>query len=114
MSYLDKNPNVIQWASEEFFVPYKSPIDGKIHRYFPDFWVKKKNQQGIEEVIVIEVKPKTQTIPPTPKKQITKAYLMEVQTWGINQAKWESANKYCIARGWKFMLATEKELGIKV
>ena len=45
MTYLDRNPNVIQWASEEFFVPYKSPIDGKVHRYFPDFWVKKKNTQ---------------------------------------------------------------------
>ena len=46
MTYLDRNPKVVQWASEEFFVPYKSPIDGKVHRYFPDFWVKKKNKEG--------------------------------------------------------------------
>ncbi len=114
MTYLDRNPNVIQWASEEFFVPYKSPIDGKVHRYFPDFWVKKKNTQGIVETVVIEVKPKTQTIPPTPKKQITKRYLYEVQTWGINQAKWEAANKYCTNKDWKFIIMTEKELGIIV
>ena len=114
MTYLDKNPNVLQWASEEFFVPYRSPIDGKIDRYFPDFWIKKRSQQGIEEVVVIEVKPLTQTTPPVPKKQITKAYITEVQTWGINQAKWESADKYCKSKGWKFMLMTEKELGIKV
>lgn len=114
MSYLDKNPNVIQWASEEFFVPYTSPIDGRIHRYFPDFWVKKQNQQGVEEVLVIEVKPHIQTIPPVPKKQVTKAYITEVQTWGINQAKWKSADKYCNVKGWKFMIMTEKELGIKV
>jgi len=114
MSYLDKNPNVIQWASEEFFVPYTSPIYGRIHRYFPDFWVKKRNQQGVEEVLVIEVKPRIQTLPPTPKKQVTKAYITEVQTWGINQAKWKSADKYCNAKGWKFMIMTEKELGIKV
>ena len=112
MTYLDRNPNVVQWASEEFFVPYKSPIDGKVHRYFPDFWVKKKNKEGIIETIVIEVKPKSQTIAPIPKTQINKQYLYEVQTWGINQAKWEAANKYCSSREWKFMIVTEKELGI--
>jgi hypothetical protein len=112
MSYLDKNPNVIQWASEEFFVPYKSPIDGKLHRYFPDFWVKKKNKEGIEETLVIEVKPKSQTIPPTPQTSITKQYLYEVQTWAINQAKWDAAHKYCFNKDWKFLIVTEKELGI--
>jgi len=113
MNFLDRNPNVIQWASEEFFVPYKSPIDGKIHRYFPDFWVKKKNNQGITETIVIEVKPKNQTIPPVVRSQINKQYLYEVQTWGINTAKWEAAEKYCLEKSWKFMIVTEKELGIK-
>ena len=113
MNFLDRNPNVIQWASEEFFVPYKSPIDGKIHRYFPDFWVKKKNNQGITETIVIEVKPKNQTIPPVVRTQINKQYLYEVQTWGINTAKWEAAEKYCLEKSWKFMIVTEKELGIK-
>ena len=114
MNFLDKNPNVLEWASEEFYIPYKSPIDGKVHRYFPDFWMKKRNQEGIIETIVVEVKPYVQTIAPVPKKQITKRYITEVQTWGINQAKWESANKYCMAKGWKFLIASEKELGIKL
>lgn len=114
MTYLDKNQNVIEWASEEFFVPYKSPIDGHLHRYFPDFWVKKRNAEGIIETIVIEVKPRSQTIPPIPQKHITKNYLYEVKTWGVNQAKWEAAHKYCSNKGWKFMLVTEKELGIIV
>jgi len=114
MAYLDKNTNVLEWASEEFFVPYLSPIDGKVHRYFPDFWIKKINKEGLIETIVIEVKPKTQTIPPVPQKNITKRYLYEVQTWGVNQAKWEAANKYCSNKNWKFLIATEKELGIIV
>ena len=114
MMFLDKNPNVLEWASEEFFIPYKSPLDGKIHRYFPDFWIKKKNREGMIETVVIEVKPGKQTIPPKPQKAITKQYLREVQTWGLNQAKWESANKYCNAKGWKFVIATEKELGIRI
>jgi len=114
MSYLDKNSNVLEWASEEFFIPYKSPIDGKVHRYFPDFWIKKVNKEGLTEVIVIEVKPQKQTVPPTPQKNITKRYLYEVHTWGVNQAKWEAANKYCANKSWKFLIATEKELGIIV
>lgn len=113
MMYLDRNPNVLEWASEEFFVPYKSPLDGKIHRYFPDFWVKKRNSEGIIETIVIEVKPKNQTIPPNPQKNMSKKYLYEVKEWGKNQAKWEAANKYCKQKGWKFLIVTEKELGIR-
>lgn len=114
LMFLDTNPNVIEYASEEFYIPYKSPIDGKVHRYFPDFWIKKRNTQGIIEVVVVEIKPLRQTIPPVPKKQITKQYINEVRTWGINQAKWQAANKYCESKGWKFMTMTEKDLGIKV
>ena len=28
MVYFDLNLNVLEWQSEEFFIPYKSPIDG--------------------------------------------------------------------------------------
>ena len=114
MKYLDSHNDVLYWASEEFSIPYRSPIDGRMHRYFPDFWVKKKNSQGIIETIVIEVKPKKQTVPTTPKSQVTKQYLYEVKEWGRNQAKWEAANKYCKQKGWKFLIVTEKELGIRL
>ena len=114
MTYLDKNPNVLKWASEEFFIPYKSPIDGKVHRYFPDFWVEKINKEGIKEVVVIEVKPAVQTKPPVIKEKIDKRYINEVATWGVNQAKWESARMFCESKGWEFVIMTEKELGIKL
>ena len=42
MDFLDRNPDIISWASEELIIPYKSPADGKWHRYFPDFLVKVK------------------------------------------------------------------------
>ena len=35
MKDLDLNVNVVEWASEEIVIPYRSPIDGKMHRYFP-------------------------------------------------------------------------------
>jgi len=112
MAYLDSHPDVVQWASEEFFIPYLSPIDNKVHKYFPDFWVKKKNRNGILEVNVIEIKPLKQTSPPKKQKRMTKTYLNEVKTWGINNAKWEAAKDFCQDRKWTFQIFSEKELGI--
>lgn len=113
MSYLDSHPDVIEWASEEFSIPYLSPIDNRVHKYFPDFWVKKRGRDGLMETVVIEIKPKNQTQPPKPRTKITKNYLHEVKTWGINSSKWEYATKFCEERKWKFQILTENELGIK-
>ena len=113
MRYLDSHSDVIKWASEEFSIPYVSPIDGKVHRYFPDFLVKKRNINQTIETVVIEVKPKIQTTAPTVQKKANKRYIREVYTWGVNSAKWEAAKRYCDYREWKFVIMTEHELGIK-
>lgn len=113
MIYLDGHPDIIQWASEELIIPYRSPIDGKIHRYFPDFYVKKRNKEGSIESVVIEVKPLVQSKPPKVQSKPTKKYIREVATYGVNQAKWRAAKEFCEDRNWKFMVMTEKELGIK-
>ena len=63
MRYLDGNDSILKWSSEEIIIPYRSPIDGKVHRYFPDFWV--KTSQG---ETLIEIKPKIQTKPPKPNQ----------------------------------------------
>jgi hypothetical protein len=107
MSWLDKNPDIVSWGSEELTIPYRSPVDGKYHRYFPDFIVKTKNK-----TMIIEVKPERETKEPKPKKRITKQYLQEVMTYGINQSKWKAAEEYCLDRGWEFKVITEKHLGI--
>jgi hypothetical protein len=115
MSYLDGHPDVIQWSSEEIVIPYRSPVDGKIHRYFPDFYVKRRNTLGIEESVIIEVKPYIQVREPQPLLKgvkPTRKYLREIQTWGINSAKWSAAEQYCKQREWKFQIITEKDLGI--
>lgn len=113
MIHLDSHPDVIQWSSEEFCIPYRSPIDGKVHRYFPDFFVKKRNPEGVIESLVIEVKPLKQVIAPKVQSKPTRKYLKEVQTYGINSAKWKAATDFCESRKWKFVIMTEKELGIK-
>lgn len=112
MVWLDTHPDIIQWGSEEIVIPYRSPIDNKIHRYFPDFFVRKRDRSGKIENVVIEIKPYNQTMPPKTQQKRTKKYINEVYTWGVNSSKWEAANEYCKDRNWKFIVMTEKDLGI--
>ena len=79
MVYCDKNTSVIEWGSEEIIIPYRSPKDGRIHRYFPDFYMKVKQKNGTTKKFVIEVKPKAQCKEPVknPKRR-TKKWLNEV------------------------------------
>jgi hypothetical protein len=113
MVYLDENKSIIQWSSEEIAIPYRSPIDNRIHRYFPDFYIKAIDKNGNITEQLLEVKPKKETREPAKKKRITKQYITEVTTWGKNQAKWKAAEEYCLDRGWQFKLITEDHLGIK-
>ncbi len=112
MNWLDKNPGIVKWASEEVAIPYYSPVDNKWHRYFPDFIVKVKTQDGKTKTMMLEIKPKKQTQPPEKQKRVTKRYITEVATWGVNQAKWKSAIEYCKDRGWEFKILTEDHLGL--
>jgi hypothetical protein len=112
MAYLDTAPHVVAWGSEEVVIPYKSPVDGKFHRYFTDFIVKSRTKDGKLKTMLIEIKPKKQTLPPEPQKRKTKQYINEVVTWGVNCAKWQAANEYCLDKGWEFKILTEQELNI--
>ena len=113
MEYCDLTENISQWQSEEFWIPYKSPLDNKIHRYFPDFFIKYRDALGKMRNVVIEVKPAKQLKMPkkNPKKR-TKSWAYEVQTYVLNQAKWKAAESYCADRKYEFKIMTEKELGI--
>ena len=110
---LDADPNIVRWASEEFSIPYFSPVDKTWHRYFPDFIIKAKSKDGNTKTIVVEVKPYQQTIPPQYGQKPTRRYLNEIMTWGVNEAKWKAANEFCLDRGWTFQIITEKDLNIK-
>lgn len=112
MDWLDRNSDIVAWASEELTVPYKSPVDGRFHRYFPDFIVKVRTRDGSSKTMMLEVKPKHQTQPPEPQQRKTKRYINEVVTYGVNQAKWKAATEYCLDRGWEFKILTEDHLGL--
>ena len=107
MVWCDKNENILEWGSEEIVIPYVSPVDGKRHKYYPDFYVKIKGKK-----YMVEVKPFKQTKEPKTQKKITKRYVSEVLTWAVNKAKWNAAEEVCQDNGYKFMIITEKELGV--
>ena len=108
--YCDTNENIIEYASEELALPYRSPIDNKIHRYFPDFYIKVKESTGQIKKYLIEIKPKKQTIEPIPQKRKTKGYIYEVYEYAKNQAKWKAAQEFCEDRQWEFKVLTEDDL----
>ena len=110
--WMDDNPSVLEWASEECVIPYKSPVDLKLHRYFPDIWAKVLGVDGRTKTYLLEIKPEAQANEPKVKKRITKQYINEVCTYAINQAKWKAARSYCLDRKWEFKVLTEKDLGI--
>lgn len=112
MQKLDNHPDVLEWSSEEINIKYRSPIDNKIHRYFPDFYMKRRSQDGKIQSFLIEVKPKVQTRPPKVQTKATRKYINEVATWGVNSAKWTMAEEFCKDRGWTFMIITEDDLGL--
>ena len=112
LNYCDKNESIIEYASEEIVIPYRSPIDNKIHRYFVDFYVKIKDKSGNIAKYLIEIKPKKQTLPPKISTRKTKYYINEVLEYVKNQAKWSSAENFCLDRQWKFLILTENELKV--
>ena len=114
MVYCDQSDNIIEWGSEEIIIPYVSPLDGRIHRYFPDFYIKVKQSSGKLKKFIIEVKPKKQCSPPNPNpNRRTKRWISEVRTWGVNEAKWKSAVDWCDNNGMEFKILTEDDLGIR-
>lgn len=108
-SWLDEEPNVITWGSEELTVPYWSPVDQKMHRYFPDVVAKVKTGNGTQ-IFMLEIKPEKQTKPPKQPKRKTKRFLNEVATYSVNTSKWMAAKKYCKEKGWQFKIITERTI----
>jgi hypothetical protein len=114
MRWCDRTESVLEYGSEEFFIPYFDPTTSRVRRYFPDFIIKVREQSGEIKKYVIEVKPKRQTIPPvqTSKKR-TRTFINEVKTYAMNEAKWKAAQEWCKDRMIEFKIITEDNLGIK-
>lgn len=114
MRWLDENDDVEWWNSEDVVVPYVCKTDNRLHRYFVDLLIKFKSKK---KPILVEIKPKKETIPPKKPKRQSQRYVQESLTFIKNQSKWTAANEYCLNRGWEFYIWTEdviQSLGIKL
>lgn len=111
--WCDRNPHVEQWTSENVYIPYISPVDGKLHKYIVDNTV--FIREGKDKLVkyLIEIKPYKQTIPPVNhgnKKRST--IIHENYTWQTNQAKWIAAKDWADKNGYIFQLVTEKQFNL--
>ncbi len=80
---------------------------------FQTFFVKYKDKFNKTRVMVIEIKPKNQvTMPEQNPKRRTPSWAYKVQTWVVNQAKWEAAKEFCADHNYEFKVMTEEDLGI--
>jgi hypothetical protein len=116
MKWLDANPEIVKWNSEEVVIPYFCNAEGKKRRYFMDFWFRDVNGQEF----FFEVKPKKETRPPVKPTKLTtsakKRYIDEIYTWSVNVDKWKAAQATASKMGIEFRLITEdslKKLGWK-
>jgi hypothetical protein len=111
--WCEDRDDVVSWSSEETVVPYVCPTDKRAHRYFIDLKIKFTNGR----IVLVEIKPKSQTQPPKKPSRQTKKYITEVMTYVKNEAKWKAAQKYATDRGYHFEIWTEdtlKQLGMKL
>tara|TARA_B100001113_G_scaffold202257_1_gene165770 strand:- start:39 stop:500 length:462 start_codon:yes stop_codon:yes gene_type:complete len=109
MIYCDKNPNVVEWGSEEIIIWYRS-IDNRPHRYYPDFYMKVRLADKSLKKFVVEIKPKKQTRKPKKPQRQSRVYKNAVLTYERNMRKWSTAHAWCEKRDMNFIILTEDHL----
>jgi len=106
--FLDNNPNILRWSSEEIAIPYIKPTTGRVHRYFPDYWLEYRDKDGKLISEIIEIKPKSQTKRSRSRKPKNKLY--EDIAYAVNVAKWQACQSFCESHGIIFRIVTEDQL----
>lgn len=110
LRYCDYNKHIVKFSLEPFAIQYLKPTDGKMHRYFVDFYI----EFSTGDRFLVEIKSSGETVPPNiPKKKTQKAvfnYNNALQTFAVNTAKWDAAKKFAVQQKMKFIILTENEL----
>lgn len=136
MNYMDKNSSVLKWAYEDpkMVVEYFLPTDGRIHRYYPDFYMEAIGSSGTIKKFLIEVKT-LKEIPEDylkemygskledkefkrnllkePKSKLSKSkenYNRKRLTVLQNKAKFDAAKDFCKKNGMTFKVITQNEI----
>ena len=116
MKYFDEAPKVLKWNSEGVIIPYLYDVDGKMHRYFMDFYAEIRCNDGVIRRYLFEYKPKSKLSPPKAPKSTTKSrkraarYLAEKMDYIKNANKWAATAKYAEARGVLFFVIHEENV----
>lgn len=99
ITWLESNKSVKYWGSECLKIPYLY-IDGKMHNYYPDYFIEMVDGS----CIVVEIKPHNQTIKPINENcWVYKEYTK-------NMCKWRATKEFCDAKGYQFKILTEKSI----
>lgn len=114
-TYCDTNENVIAWSSENVQVPYLNPVDQVVKPYNLDFYLKVRQADGTEKQFIAEVKPSKKLLKPElPTTRVNEkrlnAHIEQMKEYAVNMYKFEAAKRWAKARGWEFILVTEKFL----
>jgi len=112
MKFCDFNENVLKWGSENIIIPYLNPLDGKMHRYFVDNFVKIKEGSGKIKRYLVEIKPSGQLLPPKTNYRKKSNLIYEQTMYITNQAKWQAAREWCNKKDLEFIIITEKHLTV--
>lgn len=102
--WLDTNNAILKWGSEELAIPYISPLDGRVHRYYPDLIIMYKDKTGALKKEIIEIKPYKQSVA-TPRMSDR-----DKQALIVNEAKWKYAADFAEQHGCVFRVLTERSM----
>ena len=104
--WCDTNSSVVKWSSETIVIPYRCKTDNKIHRYFVDLYIEFESGKQL----LVEIKPKSQYLPPVRGNKTSRKFLSEVLTYAKNTSKWEAAHAFAVKNGAEFHVWTEETL----
>ena len=99
VAWLESCDKVSRWTSENVSIPYLW-VDGKMHRYYPDYFVEMVDGSRI----LVEIKPYNQTHQPVNVNEYN------LREWSKNKSKWEAALEFCKRNNMKFQIITEKTI----
>ena len=105
--YCESTLDIVKWVSEPVAVPYINSLDGKEHKYFPDYFIELTSGKKY----LIEIKPSAQLKEPKkPKRKTVKSvknYKYAYEMYVTNMCKIQFAEAFCNKKGWQFKIITE-------
>jgi len=103
-TFCDRNENVLEWASEPLFIPYRNPFTGKMTSYVPDILIRYRTRHNKVCTELIEIKPRKQSLI---EGRMTQKDRMIV---ALNHHKWAAAQVWCRKQGIVFRVLNEDQL----